>query len=204
MRKREGISIALGGVNPPRPAFGDGRWSEEDERLSKEVFDLFLRRLRNLLRVEEIEDLAQEVLLRLHRRAVAGRPVRNALGWGWWAASRRALDVLRRSGRERAACSLESVDESRVVRRGGGPPAYDEDERAALHRAVALLRSEPERRVIEGYLRGDGRKRIAEGVRGMALSPGMVSYHLANGKKRLRRMLLPLLEGRPREHSRRP
>lgn len=134
---------------------------------------------------DHVDDVVQDVLLTIHRARRTYDPARSFGGWLRVIAERRAIDVLRRIGRQRAR-EIYSPPAFESYADDGADPAR-QDERAGGGRAVnAALATLPERqREAVQVLVLEGRS-LAEAAVATRRSKGALKVNLHRALKALR------------------
>mgnify|MGYP001590228315 CR=1 FL=1 len=113
------------------------------ERLVREYGDRIFRFVRRLVGARHAEDVAQDVLIRVHRSVASYEPTGSFDSWLFTIANNLCIDHLRRNRPERREGSLDAEEGEPHVpdHREAGPMAALEDReiQEALRRAVAAL-----------------------------------------------------------------
>jgi RNA polymerase sigma factor (sigma-70 family) len=136
-----------------------------------------------------VDDVIQDVLLTIHRARQTYDPARSFTGWLRIIAERRAIDLLRRIGRQRARevhspLAFESYAEESVE------PARFSRDAAASDRARAALSMLPERQreAVQILVLED--QSLAEAAVATRRSKGALKVNLHRGLKALRGMFV--------------
>ncbi len=113
------------------------------ERLVREYGDRIFRFVRRLVGDRHAEDVAQDVLIRVHRSVASYEPTGSFDSWLFTIANNLCIDQLRRNRPERREASLDTEEGEPAVpdHRETAPMAALEDReiQEALRRAVAAL-----------------------------------------------------------------
>ena len=138
------------------------------------------------IRVQEAEEIVQEVFLSLYRHVRIGRSRSNLRGWGFRVAHNLALK--QRESSRRHSGSATGFDGGMLEQRCD--PAPDPEEQVALserrRRLLAVLRALPEQDQACLYLRAEG-LRYREIADVLEISLGSVSISLTRSLARLQR-----------------
>jgi RNA polymerase sigma factor (sigma-70 family) len=138
---------------------------------------------------DQVDDVVQDVLLTIHRARQTFDPARSFNGWLRIIAERRAIDVLRRVGRQRAReihspLAFESfADES-------ADPSHSNNDTAASRQVNAALATLPERQreAVQVLVLQD--QSLAEAALLTRRSKGALKVNLHRGLKALRGMFV--------------
>lgn len=132
---------------------------------------------------EAVDDVVQETLLTVHRARHTYDPSRSFQAWLRTIAERRAIDLLRRQGRQR---SREVHDEIAYETHPAASPAPAAEVDAGLRQAIDGL-PEGQRQAIEELTLKD--RSLAEAAQATGRSPGALKVNLHRALKTLRARL---------------
>jgi RNA polymerase sigma factor (sigma-70 family) len=136
---------------------------------------------------DHIDDVVQDVLLTIHRARQTYDPARSFTGWLRIIAERRAIDLLRRVGRQRARevhspLAFESYADE------GGDPTRSSRDAAAANRVHAALANLPERQREAVQVLVLQEQSLADAAIVTRRNKGALKVNLHRGLKALRGM----------------
>lgn len=153
--------------------------------LEEQMQPIFGFCLKKCARLEDAEDLAQEIVLRAFRSLVLRDDIRDIPKFIWTIAHNTLANYYRDKARKNGAC-VSLTEDFAAESQDAAEDLIERETYEKLHREIAYLSKMQRKIVIEYYYEGKRQEQIANEL---DLPLGTVKWHLFEAKKELKRSM---------------
>lgn len=157
---------------------------DADQWIAGYIKPVFAFALKRCARIQDAEDLSQEIILRAYRALIARDDIDDAGKFIWTVAHNALSNYYRGRSRAFVGMPLDSVGEPASQERGADEEMILQESTEKLHGEIAYLSAQQRRIVIAHYFEN---RRQADIASEMGIPVGTVKWHLSEAKKELKK-----------------